>query len=178
VKGFVCWNRPLPLDTASNPWEGRIQLMNATIALASDHAGFALKALLVTELRTGGHAVLDLGPVSEASVDYPDFGAKAAAAIADGRAGRAIIVCGSGIGISIAANRNPAVRCALVTSGLMARLARQHNDANCIALGSRLIGVAVARDCVEQFLNTQFEGGRHAGRVAKLSPDIAKDAAA
>lgn len=152
--------------------------MTATIALASDHAGYALKALLVGELRAAGHAVLDLGPESDASVDYPDFGARAAAAIADGRAGRAIIVCGSGIGISIAANRHPAVRCALTTSGQMARLARQHNDANCLALGSRIIGVDVARDCVAEFLNTRFEGGRHAGRVAKLSPDFDKDAAA
>lgn len=152
--------------------------MSATIALASDHAGYALKAQLVEELRAAGHVVLDLGPHDEASVDYPDFGAKAAAAIAAGAAARGIVVCGSGIGISIAANRNPAVRCALVTSGLMARLARQHNDANCIALGSRIIGIEVARDCVGEFLNTAFEGGRHAGRVAKLSPDFQKDAAA
>jgi ribose 5-phosphate isomerase B len=151
--------------------------MNATIALASDHAGYALKAVLVAELRADGRDVLDLGTDGEASVDYPDFGASAAAAIADGRAGRAIIVCGSGVGISIAANRNPAVRCALVTSGLMARLARQHNDANCLALGSRIIGIEVARDCVAKFLNTEFEGGRHAGRVAKLSSDYQKDAA-
>ena len=151
--------------------------MNATIALASDHAGYALKALLVAELRAVGRDVLDLGTDGEASVDYSDFGASAAAAIADGQAGRAIIVCGSGIGISIAANRNPAVRCALVTSGLMARLARQHNDVNCLALGSRIIGIEVARDCVAEFLTTEFEGGRHAGRVAKLSPDYQKDAA-
>ena len=151
--------------------------MTATIALASDHAGYALKALLVADLRADGRAVLDLGPGDESSVDYPDYGAKAADAIADGRAGLAIVVCGSGIGISIAANRNPAVRCALVTSGLMARLARQHNDANCIALGSRIIGIEVARDCVAQFLGTEFEGGRHAGRVAKLTPHYPKDAA-
>jgi ribose 5-phosphate isomerase B len=151
--------------------------MTATIALASDHAGYALKAMLVAQLRADGRDVLDLGTDGETSVDYPDFGASAAAAIADGRAGCAIIVCGSGVGISIAANRNPAVRCALVTSGLMARLARQHNDANCLALGSRIIGIEVARDCVAEFLNTKFEGGRHAGRVAKLSPDYQKDAA-
>jgi ribose 5-phosphate isomerase B len=138
------------------------------IALASDHAGYALKALLVAELRAAGHVVLDLGPLDEASVDYPDFGAKLASAIADGEAARGIAICGSGIGISIAVNRNPAARCALVTSGLMARLARQHNDANCIALGSRIIGIEVARDCVHEFLATEFAGGRHAGRVAKL----------
>lgn len=138
------------------------------IALASDHAGYALKALLVEELRAAGHDVLDLGPDNEDRVDYPDFGAALAKAIAEGRASRGIVVCGSGIGISIAVNREPRARCALVTSGLMARLARQHNDANCIALGSRLIGVDVARDCVREFLETEFEGGRHADRVAKL----------
>ena len=147
--------------------------MLETIALASDHAGYALKALLVDELRGGGHDVLDLGPTDEASVDYPDYGAKLAAAIADGRAARGIAICGSGIGISIAVNRNPAARCALVTSGLMARLARLHNDANCIAIGSRITGIDVARDCVTEFLATEFAGGRHTGRVAKLGP--AKD---
>jgi ribose 5-phosphate isomerase B len=138
------------------------------IALASDHAGYALKAQLVAELRARGHVVLDLGPADEARVDYPDFGHALGAALADGRASRGIAVCGSGIGISIAVNRNPAARCALVTDGLMARLARQHNDANCIALGSRLIGIETARDCVAEFLGTAFEGGRHAERVAKL----------
>ena len=142
--------------------------MSAIIALASDHAGYALKALLVDELRAAGHAVLDLGPFDEASVDYPDYGAKLAAAIADGSAARGIAVCGSGIGISIAVNRNPAARCALVTTGLMAWMARLHNDANCIAIGSRIIGVETARDCVTEFLATEFAGGRHAGRVAKL----------
>jgi ribose 5-phosphate isomerase B len=138
------------------------------IALASDHAGYALKALLVEELCGQGHEVLDLGPFNETSVDYPDYGFALAAALADGRATRGIAVCGSGIGISIAVNRNPAARCALVTTGLMARLARLHNDANCIALGSRIIGVETARDCVTEFLATDFAGGRHAGRVAKL----------
>jgi ribose 5-phosphate isomerase B len=138
------------------------------IALASDHAGFALKAMLAEELREAGHQVLDLGPHSEASVDYPDFGRALGEAVAAGRAERGIAVCGSGIGISIAVNRVAGARCALVTSGLMARLSRQHNDANCIALGSRIIGIETARDCVAEFLATSFEGGRHAGRVAKL----------
>ncbi|OYZ15430.1 MAG: ribose 5-phosphate isomerase B [Sphingomonadales bacterium 28-64-96] len=138
------------------------------IALASDHAGYALKAMLADELRNQGHDVLDLGPDSEASVDYPDFGKALGEAVAAGRAEKGIAVCGSGIGISIAVNRIAGARCALVTSGLMARLARQHNDANCIAMGSRIIGTETARDCVAEFLNTPFEGGRHAGRVAKL----------
>jgi len=138
------------------------------VALASDHAGHALKALLAAELAAAGHAVLDLGPDSEASVDYPDYGHALGQALAAGRAGRGIAICGSGIGISIAVNRVAGARCALVTSGLMARLARQHNDANCIALGSRIIGIETARDCVAQFLATPFDGGRHAARVAKL----------
>ncbi len=139
-----------------------------TIALASDHAGFALKATLADELRAAGHAVIDLGPHDETSVDYPDYGRALGEAVAQGRAEKGIAVCGSGIGISIAVNRIAGARCALVTGGLMARLARQHNDANCIALGSRIIGIETARDCVAEFLNTPFEGGRHAGRVAKL----------
>jgi ribose 5-phosphate isomerase B len=139
-----------------------------TVALASDHAGFALKSVLADELRAAGHDVIDLGPNSESSVDYPDYGRMLGEALAAGRASHGVAICGSGIGISIAANRIPGVRCALVTSGLMARLARQHNDANCIALGSRIIGIETARDCVAEFLATPFEGGRHAGRVAKL----------
>jgi ribose 5-phosphate isomerase B len=145
------------------------------VAFASDHAGFAYKAMLIEEVRGLGHGVLDLGPNSEASVDYPDYGAKLADAIAEGRATFGVAICGSGIGISIAANRNPAVRAALCTSGLMARLARQHNDANVLALGSRIIGPDVARDCLSQFLAASFAGGRHAGRVAKLTPGYEED---
>ena len=140
-----------------------------TIALAADHAGFALKALLADELRAQGYAVLDLGTDSgERSVDYPDYGRAVAEAVASGRARFGVAVCGSGIGMDIAANRNPAVRAALCTSGLMARLARSHNDANVVVLGSRIIGVEVARDCLHEFLTTDFLGGRHAARVDKL----------
>ena len=148
-----------------------------TIAIASDHAGYALKSLLAAELRSGGQAVLDLGTDGEASVDYPDYGFALGQAVASGRAARGIAVCGSGIGISIAANRIAGVRAALCTSGLMARLARQHNDANVLALGSRIVGIEVARDCVQQFLTTAFEGGRHAARTAKLDPEVLKEAA-
>lgn len=152
--------------------------MPETIALASDHAGYALKALLADELRAAGHRVIDLGPAGEASVDYPDYGHALGHAIAAGRARFGIAVCGSGIGISIAANRVPGVRAALCTSGLMARLAREHNDANVLALGSRIIGVETARDCVTQFLATAFAGGRHAIRVAKIdTPAPVKEAA-
>ena len=139
------------------------------IALASDHAGFALKAELATWLREAGHDVLDLGTTSEASVDYPEYGARLARAIAAGEAERGIAVCGSGIGISIAVNRNPACRCARVDDPLSARLAREHNDANVLALGGRLIGGDMARACVTAFLGTEFAGGRHERRVDMLS---------
>ena len=113
--------------------------------------------------------MLDLGTNSTASVDYPDFGTAMGDAIASGKAERGVLVCGSGIGISIAANRNPKVRAALVHDVTAARLTREHNDANVIAFGQRLIGTEVAREALKVFLNTQFEGGRHANRVAKLS---------
>jgi ribose 5-phosphate isomerase B len=138
------------------------------IAFGSDHAGRALKSALAADAEALGHTVLDLGAHSEASVDYPDYGYAVAEALADGRAWRGVIICGSGIGISIAANRHPAARAALCSHGLMARLARQHNDANILALGERLTGVEVARDCLREFLETPFEAGRHQRRVDKL----------
>jgi len=139
------------------------------IAVASDHAGYALKALLKADLAAAGHGVLDLGPADgQASVDYPDYGRACAEAVVAGRARFGIVVCGSGIGISIAANRVPGARCALVHDHLSARLARQHNDANLIAFGARLIGAETARDALAAFLETPFEGGRHAARVDKL----------
>lgn len=139
------------------------------LALASDHAGFALKQELVGWLSGEGHEVLDFGPASDERVDYPDFGYRLASAIAGGRAELGVAVCGSGIGISIAVNRNLACRCALVGDGLSARLAREHNDANVLALGARLVGVDTAKDCVTQFLAARFAGERHTVRVAKLS---------
>lgn len=138
------------------------------VAIACDHAGFALKSAIHEALLARGCEVLDLGTNSEESVDYPDFGHAMGAAIDEGRAPRGVIVCGSGIGISIAANRHKGVRAALCTSGLMARLARQHNDANVLALGSRIIGVETAMDCLNAFLDTEFEGGRHARRADKI----------
>lgn len=139
------------------------------IAIASDHAAVELKTLLAEWLRAEGHEVLDLGTDGGASVDYPDYGYAIAAALADGRVERGVALCGSGIGISIAANRNPACRCALVSEPLSAALARTHNDANAIAMGARLIGPEMARACLEAFLATGFEGGRHQHRVDKLS---------
>ena len=152
--------------------------MAETIAIASDHAAIELKAILADWLRESGHTVIDLGPDSADSVDYPDYGYKLAAAIADGTATKGVALCGSGVGISIAINRNPAARCALVSEALSARLSRQHNDANIIAMGARLIGVDTAKDCVTAFLATPFEGGRHQRRVDKLStPATAKEPA-
>ena len=139
------------------------------IALSADHAGYQLKDQLAAWLREAGHEVIDLGTNGPESVDYPDYGARLADAIASGRAERGIAVCGSGIGISIAVNRNPACRCARVDDPLSAQLAREHNDANVLALGARLIGADMARACVAAFLDTDFSGGRHQRRVDMLS---------
>ena len=139
------------------------------IALSADHAGYELKDLLVAWLKDGGHDVLDLGTNGPESVDYPDFGARLGRAVASGDAERGIAICGSGIGIAIAANRNPGCRCAQVAEPLSAAHARRHNNANAIALGARLIGVDMAKACVTAFLATEFEGGRHQRRVDMLS---------
>jgi ribose 5-phosphate isomerase B len=138
------------------------------IAIASDHAAIELKAELAAWLKSGGHEVMDLGTDSGAPVDYPDYGYKLAEHVASGRAERGIALCGSGIGISIAVNRNPACRCALAYDLVSATLSRQHNDANVIAFGARLIGLDVAKACVTAFLKTEFAGGRHGQRVEKL----------
>jgi ribose 5-phosphate isomerase B len=139
------------------------------IALSADHAGFEMKDLLADWLRADGHEVIDLGSNGPESVDYPRYGAMLAEALADGRAERGITVCGSGIGVAIAANRNPACRCAQVAEPLSASLARQHNDANAIALGARLIGIEMAKACVSAFLTSDFLGGRHQRRVDQLA---------
>lgn len=143
--------------------------MSRRIAIASDHAAYAMKAELAEWLRTQGHDVLDLGTNGPDSVDYPDYGYRLAGAIEDGRAETGVALCGSGIGISIAVNRNPQARCALVSEPLSASLARQHNDANVIALGARLTGIEMAKACIEAFLETEFLGDRHQRRVDKLS---------
>ena len=140
-----------------------------TVAIASDHAGFALKQALKAELERTGMGVLDLGTDGPDSVDYPDFADKLAAAIKDGRAKRGVLVCGSGIGIAMAANRHRHIRAGVCHDATAARLTRQHNDANVLALGARLIGEETAKDCLRTFLNTAYEGGRHDRRVAKMS---------
>ncbi len=143
--------------------------MGERIVIASDHAAVGMKAMLVEYLQDSGREVVDLGPEGIDSVDYPDFGYKIATEIAAGRADRGIALCGSGIGISISINRHRACRCALVSEPLSARLAREHNDANVLALGGRLIGPEMAKACIDAFLATPFGGGRHQLRIDKLS---------
>jgi ribose 5-phosphate isomerase B len=140
-----------------------------TVAIASDHAGFALKQTLKGELENAGLGVLDLGAEGTASVDYPDFADKLAAAIKSGKARRGVLVCGTGIGIAMAANRHRHIRAAVCHDVTAARLTRQHNDANVLALGARLVGEETAKDCLRAFLSTAYEGGRHDRRVAKMS---------
>jgi ribose 5-phosphate isomerase B len=152
--------------------------MGERIVIASDHAAVEMKSMLVAHLQAAGNEVVDLGPEGVDSVDYPDYGYKIAEAIAAGRAGRGIALCGTGIGISISVNRHPACRCAVVSEPVSARLAREHNDANVIAMGARLIGPEMAKACVDTFLATPFGGGRHQRRVDKLShPPFAKEPA-
>lgn len=139
------------------------------IVLTADHAGVDLKDELVQWLAEQGHEILDLGTHGGESVDYPRFGAMLAGALAEGKAERGITVCGSGIGVAIAANRNPACRCAQVAEPLSAALARQHNNANAIALGARLIGPEMAKACITAFLSAEFLGGRHERRVEQLT---------
>ena len=139
------------------------------IALAADHAGYALKDELVAWLREQGHEVEDLGTNDAQSVDYPEYGARLARVVGSGGAERGIAVCGSGIGIAVAVNRDPRCRCAHVSEPLSAELARTHNDANVLALGARLVGPDMAKACVSAFLNSDFAGGRHQRRVDQLS---------
>lgn len=140
-----------------------------TISIGSDHAGYAYKEELKSMLSALGHDVIDVGAESEDSVDYPDYGTAAAALVRDGRAQYGVLICGSGIGISIAANKIQGIRAANCTSVEMAQLARQHNDANVVAVGQRLVSLDLAKEIVTAFLSTPFEGGRHQRRVDKLN---------
>ena len=138
------------------------------IAVGSDHAGFHLKQRLAEELRGLGHEVLDLGTYSTDRVDYPDFGEAVGRAVVGGEADAGVCVCGSGMGIAMAANKVAGVRAATVHDALSAGLARQHNDANVICMGERLIAEEAAVEALRAWLDAEFEGGRHEGRVAKL----------
>lgn len=143
--------------------------MKKTIAIASDHAGYELKEVLKQEIKTLGYEINDLGPTHGQAVDYPDFANLLSDWIKANDDSKGVLICGSGIGMSIAANRHRNVRAALCHNGLSAQLARKHNNANVLCLGARLLGTDTAKDCLKQFLATEFEGGRHEGRVAKLS---------
>lgn len=143
--------------------------MTAAIAIASDHAGVELKRLLIADMHRDGHRVEDLGPEDAQPVDYPDYASTLCAWVLAHPGSRGVLICGSGIGMSMAANRYAGIRAALCHNGLEARLTRRHNDANVLCLGARLIGQDVARDALSVFLATAFEGGRHADRIAKLS---------
>jgi ribose 5-phosphate isomerase B len=138
------------------------------IAIASDHAGVELKTALRETLMPYAGDIVDLGTHGTESVDYPDYGNAIAAAILSDKAQYGVVICGSGVGVSIAANRHKGIRAALCADGLTAALARRHNNANVLCLGARLIGIETARDCVKQFFTTAFEGGRHEKRVSKL----------
>jgi ribose 5-phosphate isomerase B len=143
-----------------------------TIAIACDHGGLDLKELLKQDLEARGLSVLDLGTNGRDSVDYPDFADAMAEAVKTGKAARGVLICGTGIGISIAANRHPEIRAALVHDAFTARMCREHNDANVLVLGGRTTGPGVAQDCLALFLDTPFEGGRHARRVEKMSRPV------
>ena len=137
-------------------------------ALGSDHAGFELKVIISAYLKRSGAEVLDFGAAGPQSVDYPDFGERVARAVASGEAERGVLICGSGIGMSIVANRVPGVRAALVNEPLSARLSRQHNDANILVMGGRMIGAVMAEEITKVWFETAFEGGRHLMRLEKL----------
>lgn len=142
------------------------------LAIGSDHAGFDVKNDVVRYCREAGHEVVDVGPTSADRVDYPDYARKVAQALTAGEVDRGILVCGSGIGMSIAANRFNGVRAVVAVQTLQASMARKHNDANVLCLGARFSGASMIESMIDAFLSTDFEGGRHAGRVAKLDAAI------
>ncbi|MBR0680551.1 ribose 5-phosphate isomerase B [Roseomonas eburnea] len=147
------------------------------LPLASDHAGLPLKLALKAALEAEGHTVSDLGTHGTESVDYPDFAAKVAEAVVSGQAPLGILVCGTGIGMAIAANRHPGIRAAVLHDSTEARLTRAHNNANVACFGARTIGAETALDALRVFLSTPYEGGRHDRRLAKLDPPGAKPGA-
>ncbi len=138
------------------------------LVIGSDHAGLELKAVVVAHLRSAGHEVDDLGTHGPGSVDYPDYAKLVALAVRDGGADRGLLVCGTGQGMAIAANKVPGVRAACVSDTFSARMVAAHNDARVLCIGQRVVGAGLALDLVDAWLSTPFEGGRHAGRVAKM----------
>lgn len=140
-----------------------------TIAFACDHGGFNYKERVIEEIKSLGFEVLDFGCFGPQSVDYPDYAEKVAKSVIEGKAEKGILICGTGIGVSIAANKVKGIRCALVHDHLTSQLCRQHNDANLISFGARVIGIEVACECVRTFLSTDFIGGRHQRRLDKVA---------
>jgi ribose 5-phosphate isomerase B len=145
-----------------------MKMGSETIAIASDHAGLDLKAVIIKELKAAEFKILDFGTNSDESVDYSDYAYPLAKSINENKISRGILICGSGIGMSIAANRFPRIRAALVQDPLGAQLCRQHNNANIICLGARTTEIKMAINCLEVFLKTEFQEGRHTGRIKKL----------
>ncbi len=139
------------------------------IGIGSDHGGFELKEIIKEHFSSDEIEFIDYGTYSTESVDYPDFGKKTAEAVVSGEVDRAIVICGTGIGISIAANKVKGIRCALCGDTFSARMSREHNDANVLALGARVLGVGLALEIVNTYLTSKFEGGRHQLRVEKLN---------
>jgi len=139
-----------------------------TIAIASDHAGFQLKGEVVAELGKLGHLVMDLGPADANSVDYPDYATRVTDAVKTSRAALGVLICGTGMGMSISANKVHGIRAALCRTEFEARMSRQHNDANVLCMGQRVTGTGLALEILKAFLNASFEGGRHATRVDKI----------
>jgi len=140
-----------------------------TFYIATDHAGYAVKAYVKELLNERGHTIIDLGPDSADRVDYPDYGRKCAEAVRDDAGSFGIVVCGTGIGISVSANKVPGIRAALCHDAYTAAMARAHNDAQILAFGERVVGRGVIESMIDAFLATEFEGGRHTGRVAKIN---------
>lgn len=139
------------------------------IAIASDHGGYDLRIQIINYLQEKGYEYKDFGTCDCKSVDYPDYGLMVAEAVKNGECEKGIIVCGTGLGISIAANKVPGIRAALCTDSFMARMSREHNDANILALGGRVVGVELALDIVDTWMKAEFQGGRHKTRVDKIT---------
>ncbi|MDQ0275549.1 ribose 5-phosphate isomerase B [Peptoniphilus koenoeneniae] len=141
------------------------------IGFGADHAGFALKEELKKYLEEKGHECIDYGTYSEQRVDYPDYGKKVAHALVEGEVEKGVLVCGSGIGISISANKVKGIRCCVCSEPYSARMSVRHNNANIIAMGGRIVGTDLAKMIVDEFFNSQFEGGRHEARVKKIEEE-------
>jgi ribose 5-phosphate isomerase B len=144
--------------------------MSKQLGVASDHAGLDLKRVLVAELEKRGVTLREFGTTTADSCDYPDFAHAVGRAIESGEIAQALLVCGTGVGMSIAANRHRAVRAVVCSEPLSARMSRQHNDANVLCIGARVVGAGTALDILDAFLSAEFEGGRHQNRVAKINP--------